>query len=307
MKGIILAAGTGSRMYPITKGLNKHLLPVYDKPMIYYPLSVLMLAGIREILIITTAKDSESFASILGDGSDFGIQLTYQVQDKPKGIAEAFIIAESFIGKDKVCLALGDNIFFGQGFTPILKQAVSLKSGANLLGYTVKNPQDYGIANFDKHGRVCSLVEKPARPRSNCAITGLYFYDNQVVEMAKRVKPSKRGELEITSINKMYLSQNQLEVTVLGRGFAWLDTGTHSRLMEAGQFVQTIEKRQGLKIACLEEIGWRNGWLTQNQVIQLADQLGASSYADYLHDIIAREKNKLMNDSESLVNLELTA
>jgi len=286
MKGIILAGGTGSRLYPITRAINKHLLPVYDKPMIYYPLSVLMLAGIQEILIITTPKDQKGFKNILGDGSDFGIQLSYQLQAEPKGIAEAFIIAESFIGKDSVSLILGDNIFFGQGFTPILKQAVKQKVGATLLGYPVSHPQDYGIVNFDSNGSISSVVEKPSKSQSNCAITGLYFYDNQVVEMAKKVKPSKRGELEITSINQMYLQQQQLSVKVLGRGFAWLDTGTHRRLMEAGQFVQTIEQRQGLKIACLEEIAWNNGWLNKEQLKQKAHLLGQNDYADYLFGLI---------------------
>ena len=286
MKGIILAGGSGTRLYPLTKGVSKQLLPVYDKPMIYYPLSVLMLAGIQDILIITTPEDQSSFIRALGDGSNFGISLTYAVQPNPDGLAQAFIIGEEFIGDDNVCLLLGDNIFWGQGFTPILKRALEKKNGATVFGYQVKDPERFGVVEFDKHKKAVSIEEKPKNPRSNFAVTGLYFYDNNVVEMAKRVKPSDRGELEITTLNQMYLEQGNLNVETLGRGFAWLDTGTYESLLEAAMFVETIEKRQGYKVACLEEIAFNYGWLTLDEVLNTARTLGKNSYGQYLLDLI---------------------
>ena len=289
MKGIILAGGSGTRLYPITKGVSKQLLPVYDKPMIYYPLSVLMLAGIQDILIITTPEDQEGFIRMLGNGSDFGINLTYEIQPSPDGLAQAFIIGEEFIGSDSVCLVLGDNIFWGQGFTPILKSAASRNSGASVFGYQVKDPERFGVVAFDENQKAISLEEKPEKPQSNFAVTGLYFYDNDVVEMAKKVKPSHRGELEITTLNQMYMERGDLNVELLGRGFAWLDTGTHESLLEAAMFVETIEKRQGYKIACLEEIAWNNGWLSNEQVMQTAKALSKNSYGQYLADLIKSE------------------
>lgn len=286
MKGIILAGGSGTRLYPITKGVSKQLLPIYDKPMVYYPLSVLMLAGIQEILIITTPEDQSSFIRVLGDGSEFGVNLSYKVQPSPDGLAQAFTLGEEFIGKDSVCLVLGDNIFWGQGFTPILKNAVNRSKGATVFGYQVKDPERFGVVAFDENKKAISLEEKPKKPQSNFAVTGLYFYDNDVVEMAKKVKPSQRGELEITTLNQMYLERGGLHVELLGRGFAWLDTGTHESLLEAAMFVETIEKRQGYKIACLEEIAWRNGWLSDNQVLQSAKALSKNSYGQYLLNLI---------------------
>jgi len=286
MKGIILAGGSGTRLYPITKGVSKQLLPIYDKPMVYYPLSVLMLAGIQDILIITTLEDQEGFIRMLGNGSDFGVNLTYKIQPSPDGLAQAFIIGEDFIGDDSVCLVLGDNIFWGQGFTPILKRAASRNSGASVFGYQVKDPERFGVVAFDENQKAISLEEKPENPQSNFAVTGLYFYDNDVVEMAKKVKPSHRGELEITTLNQMYMERGDLNVELLGRGFAWLDTGTHESLLEAAMFVETIEKRQGYKIACLEEIAWNNGWLTDEQVMQTAKALSKNSYGQYLTDLI---------------------
>lgn len=289
MKGIILAGGSGTRLYPITMGVSKQLLPVYDKPMIYYPLSVLMLAGIREILIITTPEDSNSFKRLLGDGSRLGIKLSYSVQPSPDGLAQAFILGEDFIGDDDVCLVLGDNIFYGQGFTPKLKNAVERAQsgqGATLFGYQVKDPERFGVVEFDENLKVISIEEKPKQPKSHYAVTGLYFYDNSVIELAKKVKPSSRGELEITCLNEMYLRQNKLNVEMLGRGFAWLDTGTHESLLEAAHFVETIEKRQGYKIACLEEIAFNNGWLNKNTILSLAKLLSKNSYGKYLNELV---------------------
>ena len=286
MKGIILAGGSGTRLYPLTKAVSKQLMPIYDKPMIYYPLSVLMLAGIRDILIITTPEDQLGFIRTLGDGGNFGISLTYAVQPNPDGLAQAFIIGEEFIGNDSVCLVLGDNIFWGQGFTPILKSAASRNSGASVFGYQVKDPERFGVVAFDENQKAISLEEKPEKPQSNFAVTGLYFYDNDVVEMAKKVKPSHRGELEITTLNQMYMERGDLNVEVLGRGFAWLDTGTHESLLEAAMFVETIEKRQGYKIACLEEIAFNHGWLTLDQVMNTARELSKNSYGQYLLRLI---------------------
>ncbi|USD38664.1 glucose-1-phosphate thymidylyltransferase RfbA [Ferrimonas sp. SCSIO 43195] len=286
MKGIILAGGSGTRLYPITKGVSKQLLPVYDKPMIFYPLSVLMLAGIREILLITTEEDQDGFKRLLGNGSDFGINLKYKIQKSPDGLAQAFLIGEDFIGDDDVCLILGDNIFWGQGFSPRLIEAAKNKSGATIFGYRVQDPERFGVVEVDKFNRAVSLEEKPVKPKSDLAVTGLYFYDNSVVEIAKNVKPSERGELEITCVNRAYLEKGELKVEMLGRGFAWLDSGTHDSLLEAANFVETIERRQGYKIACLEEISWRNGWLSDEEVMRQAQLMSKNTYGRYLSDLV---------------------
>ncbi|EGT5208318.1 TPA: glucose-1-phosphate thymidylyltransferase RfbA [Cronobacter sakazakii] len=286
MKGIILAGGSGTRLYPVTMGVSKQLLPIYDKPMIYYPLSVLMLAGIQDILIITTPEDQDSFKRLLSDGSQFGIKLSYEIQEKPDGLAQAFIVGEAFIGKDPVCLVLGDNIFFGQGFSPKLKSVVERNDGATVFGYQVMDPERFGVVEFDENNKAISIEEKPKAPKSNWAVTGLYFYDNNVIEIAKNVKPSARGELEITTVNEEYLKRNKLHVEQLGRGFAWLDTGTHDSLIEAGSFVETVQKRQGMMVACPEEIAWRNGWLTVDELRERGQMLKKNHYGKYLLKLI---------------------
>ncbi|MDY2800990.1 MAG: glucose-1-phosphate thymidylyltransferase RfbA [Fusobacterium mortiferum] len=286
MKGIILAGGSGTRLYPITKAISKQINPIYDKPMIYYPLSILMLAGIREILVISTPRDLPLFQELLGNGENFGIRFEYAIQEKPNGLAEAFIIGEKFIDSDSCALVLGDNIFYGHGLTGILKEAEARKEGATIFGYYVPNPKDFGVVEFDENGKVISLEEKPQNPKSNYAVPGLYFYDNTVVEKAKIVKPSKRGELEITSINEMYLQEEKLHVVNFGRGMAWLDTGTHDALLEAANFVKTIQSRQGVMVACLEEIAYRNGWISKEKVLELAKPLMKSKYGEYLVNLV---------------------
>ena len=284
-KGIVLAGGSGTRLHPITKGVSKQLLPVYDKPMIYYPISVLMLAGIKELLVISTPEDIPCYQRLLGDGSDFGIEIEYAIQPKPSGLAQAFLIGKDFIGDSNVALILGDNIFYGQNFTANLKAATSKANGATIFGYHVKDPERFGVVDFDDSNKVISILEKPIKPKSNYAVTGLYFYDNDVIKIANTIKPSARGELEITDINNTYLNRGDLAVELLGRGFAWLDTGTHDSLIEAGQFVQTIEHRQGLKVACLEEIAFHQGWISKDQLLKQAEALEKTSYGEYLHKV----------------------
>jgi len=286
MKGILLAGGSGTRLHPITKGVSKQLLPIYDKPMIYYSLSVLMLAGIKDILVISTPEDIAGYKRLLADGSQFGVKISYAEQPKPEGLAQAFIIGEEFIGNQRVCLVLGDNIFYGHGFSPKLLNAARRNSGATVFGYQVKDPERFGIVEFDQNNRAISIEEKPVKPKSNFAVTGLYFYDNDVIEIAKSIQPSERGELEITCVNNIYLQRNKLHVEMLGRGFAWLDTGTHESMLEASHFVQTIEHRQGYKIACLEEIAFNNQWLSSQQIHQLASAMSNNGYSQYLFELI---------------------
>lgn len=286
MKGIILAGGSGTRLYPITRGVSKQLLPVYDKPMIYYPLSVLMLSGIRDVLVISTPEDMSGYQRLLGDGSDFGIRISYAVQPSPDGLAQAFLIGEQFIGNDRVCLVLGDNIYFGEHFSNKLAAAVSRENGATVFGYQVADPQRFGVVEFDENFKAVSIEEKPAKPKSNYAVTGLYFYDNDVIQIAKQIRPSPRGELEITDVNQTYLTQGRLNVELLGRGFAWLDTGTHDSLLEAAHFVHTIESRQGLKVACLEEIAFKKGWLTAEQLEARIQPLAKTGYGQYLQKLL---------------------
>ena len=284
-KGIVLAGGSGSRLYPVTRAISKQLLPIFDKPMVYYPLSVIMLAGIQDILIITTPEDKQNFINLLGSGSNFGINLEYATQPEPKGLADAFIIGEKFIGQDNVCLVLGDNIFYGQGFQDLLNKAKIRDKGATIFGCQVSSPKQFGVVEFDKNKKIISIEEKPANPKSNYAVTGLYFYDNQVVEIAKKIHPSDRGELEITTVNQHYLKNDQVFVEYFGRGFAWLDTGTHESLMNAGQFIQTIETQQGLKVACLEEIACRNGWISRETLIANGNKIKKTDYGKYLIEI----------------------
>jgi glucose-1-phosphate thymidylyltransferase len=289
MKGIVLAGGSGTRLYPITQGVSKQLLPIYDKPMIFYPISVLMLAGIRDVLIISAPEDIGSYQRLLSDGSQFGINISYEIQPSPDGLAQAFIIGEKFIGNDSVCLVLGDNVFYGQGFSLQLQKATKIIAGATVFGYQVKDPERFGVVEFDDEMRVLSIEEKPKSPKSNYAITGLYFYDSDVVKIAKGIKPSDRGELEITCINNEYLRRGKLNVELLGRGFAWLDTGTHDSLLEASHFVQTIEHRQGLKVACLEEIAYSKQWLTKEQILKLAQPMLKNNYGQYLLELVSND------------------
>ena len=291
MKGIILAGGLGSRLYPITKGVSKQLLPIYDKPMIYYPISVLMLAGIRDILVISSQEDLPNYKNLLGSGESFGVTFSYGAQEKPEGLAQAFIVGKEFIGKDSVCLVLGDNVFFGQDFSPKLQEAANTQTGATIFGYRVKDPESFGVIEFGPEGKVLSIEEKPAKPKSNYVVTGLYFFDNSVVEIASRIKPSQRGELEITDVINAYLKRGQLNLKILGRGYAWLDTGTHDSLLDAGQFVKTVEDRQGYKIACLEEIAYKRGWLSKAQVVSQAQTIAETKYGKYLLDMVSDSPN----------------
>lgn len=292
MKGIILAGGSGTRLHPITKGVSKQMLPIYDKPMIYYPLSVLMLAGIRDVLVISTPQDLPGFQRLLGDGAEYGIEISYEVQDSPDGLAQAFIIGEAFIGSDSVCLVLGDNIFYGQSFGQQLERAIEKTEGATIFGYRVKDPERFGVVEFDDKGKALSIEEKPDLPKSSYAVTGLYFYDNDVIEIAKSLTPSARGELEITDVNNEYLSRGLLNVETLGRGFAWLDTGTHESLLDASTFVQTIENRQGLKIACLEEIAFRHGWISKSTLLDQGRQLAKTGYGQYLLAVASESEDR---------------
>ena len=296
MKGIVLAGGSGTRLYPVTKSISKQIIPVYDKPMIYYPLSVLMLAGIREILIISTPHDIHLYENLLGNGDDLGIRLEYAIQASPDGLAQAFIIGEEFIGNDNVCMVLGDNIFYGFGFSSTLREAAAIQDGATVFGYYVNDPERYGVADFDDKGKVLSLEEKPEKPKSNYAVTGLYFYSNDVVQKAKNLKPSKRGELEITDLNRLYLEEERLNLKMMGRGMAWLDTGTHDSLLEASNFIATIENRQGLKVACLEEIAYRYGYINREQLLKLAEPLKKNHYGQYLIKIANEKQVQLSID-----------